>query len=942
MIKKALFVFGLLAVAITAGLLLQHTLPAQASVNFNDLMDDAIFENTGTMSAGQIDSFLNSFPNSCISSSNGFSTPDPTGWSASEPNNHGYTFGGNVTAGQAIFDASRIYHINPQVLLATMQKEQTIVTGSGSPSSYCHYTNQSPGNACNQSIYNTVGGCVFIGMSYACPGGCDASYSGFSLQLIAGAWLFRFAEERSQGITSGYSGYDPGDSSIGYGGPQVGVPDTLQDGNTVIPQTGATAALYYYTPFESSSFDNIFMSWFGSVDADFTVAVADSGNTTTQYLLYGSIKQAIPSIAVKVDWGLGNYQPVTMNAAILAAIPNGPTLDRLYRINGGPAVYFVDGGTSYWVSSPQMMAAWNNFDGAAIASVPSDLAGITNNGGALTYNILSTGSNIQYMVDGGDGSSANSNNGNIVLRQYPNTNVLQAFEGDNVGVTTITDSSYFSQMTVGTALTADGFTIKTASDTTQYQVVAGQKMYLSGAIAALYNQTAETVSQATINRLVTTSPASQFIRLPGNGVTIYMVDNGQIHAIPSINVLQAWLPSTSTAVNILDNGFFNLMTAGSAVNSYEADVSGQLYVMNGNAVMVPSDLDSTYRIATPFSADAPLIALYNSQTATAFVKSPTDPSVYLIDATTKRHIINPTVYTLWNGSRNEGLTMLSSDVLNQFSNGTDITSNYVNNGSGNFALDNGSYYSVAGSVATAWGFSAPVSVSAAILNHFTNTGQALTNTIRSGSSYYLIKYGLSHATINTNIANIWGINTSGPNFSQTFVNLVPPSSSLGLFVQSTDPSDLRIFVADSGGNLYTLNSIQQLLNYGYVSGSLLQLTPGDINAMTITNAQNILKNGSNYAVLDGGSKRAFNTGQDQTNWLTSSNYTTVSNYLWAYIPSGSSIGSTIKGSAPNVYAVSNGQKQWIQSGQTYLSSYAPYQPVSDYLIYLLPNGANIP
>jgi hypothetical protein len=250
--------------------------------NANDLMDDGIFENSGSMSAVQIDNFLNSFPSSCISLNNGFTTPDPTGWTTTPNSTHGYTFGGNVSAGQAIYDAAQNYHVNPQVILATMQKEQSAVTGSAG----CHGNGTSPGQACPYA-----GGCLDIVMGYACPSGCDDSYKGFSLQLIAGTWLLRFAQQRAYGNLTGYAGHDPNDENICYGGPMTagnrqrsassstckGAPGntmiyydgsyTTQNGTGVTIANGATAALYYYTPFTSGNqnFDNIFTSWFGPI-----------------------------------------------------------------------------------------------------------------------------------------------------------------------------------------------------------------------------------------------------------------------------------------------------------------------------------------------------------------------------------------------------------------------------------------------------------------------------------------------------------------------------------------------------------------------------------------------------------------------------------------------------------------------------------------------------
>src|SRR5581483_4083620 len=102
-------------------------LPASAvTFNSTDVLDDSVMNNYGSMTAGQIDAWVNNnFASSCISTNHGFSAPDPTGYSPTT----GFTYGGSVSAGQVIYDASQAYNINPQVLLATLQKEQSLVSG---------------------------------------------------------------------------------------------------------------------------------------------------------------------------------------------------------------------------------------------------------------------------------------------------------------------------------------------------------------------------------------------------------------------------------------------------------------------------------------------------------------------------------------------------------------------------------------------------------------------------------------------------------------------------------------------------------------------------------------------------------------------------------------------------------------------------------------------
>ncbi len=255
---------------------------AHAAFNQNRLIDDVIFSNTGTMTAAQIDSWLNSqFPSSCISTNNGFSSPDPTGYSPST----GYTYGGNVSGGQVIYDAAQAYGLNPQVLIATLQKESSVV--SGTASYHCQYINTA--------------------MGYGCPdnGSCPtnpATMSGFSKQVIHAAWLLKFGQQRSRGnigwnvqLNNSPQAGDHWDNSDDppacYGGPMTqgtlsrgcGQAATFYDGYTTIDSTsvhmdtGGTAALYWYTPHFSGNqnFVSIFQGWFGSPT---NVCGSDSSN----------------------------------------------------------------------------------------------------------------------------------------------------------------------------------------------------------------------------------------------------------------------------------------------------------------------------------------------------------------------------------------------------------------------------------------------------------------------------------------------------------------------------------------------------------------------------------------------------------------------------------------------------------------------------------------
>ena len=92
--KKMLSCLVILAAAVT-GVFFFHPGHSGASFVANDLMSDGIFDNTN-YSAAQIDAFLNTFPNSCISTNHGFTAAEPIGYSASTGH---FSYGNYVSAG---------------------------------------------------------------------------------------------------------------------------------------------------------------------------------------------------------------------------------------------------------------------------------------------------------------------------------------------------------------------------------------------------------------------------------------------------------------------------------------------------------------------------------------------------------------------------------------------------------------------------------------------------------------------------------------------------------------------------------------------------------------------------------------------------------------------------------------------------------------------------
>jgi hypothetical protein len=238
----SLFVFSL------AFLFLAPLGKAYADYTANNLIDDFVYTNAGTMNQSQIQSFL-SGKKGYIAGYNSWSSRD----------------GGNVPASRIIYEAAQDYGINPQVILATLQKEEGLIT------------DPSP----NQ-------GQLDFAMGYGCADstGCE-KWSGFFNQIDNATWQFRYNYEALNGRA--YGNHAASEYPCNSGG-NAFYSAPLRQGNNVtfyrnthvantinktfVIANVSTASLYCYTPHAgpysetgySGSYNFVvdFEAWFGS------------------------------------------------------------------------------------------------------------------------------------------------------------------------------------------------------------------------------------------------------------------------------------------------------------------------------------------------------------------------------------------------------------------------------------------------------------------------------------------------------------------------------------------------------------------------------------------------------------------------------------------------------------------------------------------------------
>lgn len=247
-----LVVFGL---AVAGLVLVAGSSQARAASN-ERMMDDAVFDNSGSMSAVDIQNFLNQFPNSCLKN-----------YSDEYPNDY-FSYGGAVSAATVIRRASDLWGINPRVLLAKLEQEENLVTGNAGCDLWRYVS------AVGYDCPGAVRTAVFRGTTLQTCVQHDAAM-GFSRQITKGAWVLKFAKERAN---DNLNWLVPDDGNVQYYGvfTNAGMhkrcascAPIYHDGyfNGVDVQTGATASFYNYTPFLNQAFDEIYEGWFGSTYA---------------------------------------------------------------------------------------------------------------------------------------------------------------------------------------------------------------------------------------------------------------------------------------------------------------------------------------------------------------------------------------------------------------------------------------------------------------------------------------------------------------------------------------------------------------------------------------------------------------------------------------------------------------------------------------------------
>lgn len=474
-----------------------------------NIISDQVFFDSSTMSGPQIQRFLESKASTCRSGYTclkDFKQNTPN--RAADAYCDGYTGAANESASTIIYKAAASCGINPQVLIVMLEKEQSLVSHTW-PSSWRYD----------------------MALGQGCPdtAPCDPAFAGFFYQIYGAARQMQIYAEGKW-----FSWYAPGKTwNILYN------PNSACGSSPVYIENKATAALYYYTPYQPNAaalrsgygtgdscsaygnrnFYNFFEDWFGSTQAPskITANLAQSPAGAI-YLVSNGTKYYI------ADWDLyvlfrnklGN--PVAATDAALNTLIAGVNASRYVHDTRSGTLYLLEAdGTKHRLPTADAVSRFG-YNFADYVNLTAGQSDAFRSGDAVNDYFIEYGKGDIYKYVGAQ------------KRHVANPLAWQTIAGGTVGYTASMNSGAFTNIPTGAPILAPS-TLVTSSSTTEVSVTgtSGDIAYLSSFglahDAGIY--TVSSVSSTTYSQLV--KAKSPFFSVMSCATGTYVVGGGNLN-----------------------------------------------------------------------------------------------------------------------------------------------------------------------------------------------------------------------------------------------------------------------------------------------------------------------------------------------------------------------------------------------------------------------------
>lgn len=555
---------------------LGQALSVDSSFNANKLIDDKVFSDTQTFGgAAGIQKFLsdkhsvlaNTDPVFLVKLKEPQSTTLKQGLDDPEP-----SLGRLRTAAELIWDVSESTGINPQVILVTMEKEQSLIDGQFSTDEAMQTAiDHAMGFNCGDNV-----GCwnLFPGFYYQLFGNFDSSnnrYLGAAKSLMKSF------------ITTGGRGPSY-NGAISHVGDTIILDNTLggYEGidaqQTITIANSATAALYRYTPhvFNGNyNFWKFFNKWFKYPNGTL-LRLASASDT---YIIQNGLKALVPQFVAQAR-NLKLDSAITISPTEFASYdtdkPLGPVDNTVVAISGQNVKYVFINNIRHQASD--LVLSQRGLTSANVLSVSAQDASVFETGSILTPKdgtiIRGTVNQAVYLVQ----------NGQIKLYSAYTfaQNKIKAKQ-----IVTVPDDEILTYTQNGFVAPLDGSLIKTASSGTVYVVKSGLKQPVAAEIfknqGYSYKNIA-TISNDELNALAegpfATPKDKTFFAQDSKTGPLYEFKDGTMHSISSYVAKQRGIkPDYVFAASLISQWYNGIPIPPRDGTLLKGDSDGTVYVV---------------------------------------------------------------------------------------------------------------------------------------------------------------------------------------------------------------------------------------------------------------------------------------------------------------------------------------------------------------------------
>ncbi len=426
-----------------------------------NIISDTVFYNSSAMTESQIASFLQQRGSGCSSTSSATCLKDYRETTYSFPGDQycsGYQSSGNESAARMIWLSAQACGINPQVLLVTLQKEQSLVTSRMSSETYKR------------------------AMGFGCPdnagGQCDPRFSGFHVQVYYSARQFvRYGE-----LKSTFNYFPVGRTSDVLYFPRNADGSAPCGSGPVFIQNQATANLYYYTPYQPNpaalaagtgagdrcsaygnrNFYNFFTQWFGSTQSAVTAMVSVGQDI---YFLSGGRRLHL-TMASFDQYRRAFGDPVPVSRQYLNLHVDGGTANLFVRNPSTGHTSLLQDGRRFHFDSCERIALWGGSCSALTQLDPAQ------------YDALPEGPKVGEFVRSGSSPVVHLLEGRSMTPVYNHAALISIANGRSTDSVAMTPE-VFSRFTVARTHFAPGRFVRQAGDDRVYlPTTDGKLVYL--------------------------------------------------------------------------------------------------------------------------------------------------------------------------------------------------------------------------------------------------------------------------------------------------------------------------------------------------------------------------------------------------------------------------------------------------------------------------------